>query len=253
MATHAEADTSEKLLEIVKEYKGDLVILLDLVMPEKGGIWAVNAIKEIAPNTEIVVLSGKTDKATVMSVIQLGALGFVSKEADTKEILEALRAAAKKERYLSKDISVHLLDAIEEDIKKGDKFKALSRRELQTMALAGEGYSISAISEILGLSVKTVSTYKSRIYTKLGISNSNELIKFTIDNNISYEDFIDVDDLEEEKKEVSKEELLKKDAEKRKRIMEKSLGTHGNRKENRPEKNEESDPVKQNERKLEKA
>lgn len=190
MSASGEYQTVEELIKFVEKRKTDnIVVLLDLMMPQKGGFWAISKIKETGKNIKVVVLSAKDDKSTVLTALKFGATGFVTKEADTKEILEAIRAMSRDERYISPSISNHILnDLVLVDYTASEK---LSQREMQTLALASEGHSLTEIAKILKLSVKTISTYKSRIFEKLSIRNNNELIKFAIDNNIHSEHFID--------------------------------------------------------------
>ena len=174
-----QASTSEELINFMKLAHYDIV-LLDLVMPEKGGIWSITQIHEFSPKTKIIILSGTEDKNIVYSAIKLGVDGFVT---------EAIRVVYDGERYISKNISTTLLESLQEF--SDPKTKKLSKRELQTMALAGEGKSLTQIAIILELSVKTVSTYKSRIFDKLHFANNNDLIKFAINNNIQSKYFLE--------------------------------------------------------------
>jgi len=187
----AEASNVE---DIVKNSSNDVfdVIVMDLVMPKRGGIWAIMKIKELNPATKIIVFSASDDKASVISALKLGADGYVSKQSDIKELVNAIYDVYNNKRFISPIIENEMKDYIEQDSFKS--MERLSKRELQTLALAGEGKSLTEISEKLDLSIKTISTYKSRIFDKLGCKNSNELIRFAIDNNLKSEYFIDEDE-----------------------------------------------------------
>lgn len=187
-----EAENTNALLKMVrrvnKKSNKKVVVLLDLVMPSEGGLWAIQRIKEVSKKIKVVVLSAKTDKQTILTAIKFGADGYVIKESDTDQIIEAVQAVARDEYYYSKNITATMFSPTEKVNLEKDR---LSKREIQTLALASEGHSLTEIAEILKLSVKTVGTYKSRIYKKLKIGNINELIKFALVNNIKSESFID--------------------------------------------------------------
>ncbi len=198
MSVLDEADTAEIAVEKVMETQVNPIVVIDLVMPEKGGLWAINKIQGISKKAHVIALSAKTDKSTVLSALKFGASGFVSKESDTKQILDAVRAVAEGERYISPEISNNILEDLAADDNGKSPFK-LSKREIQTLALAAEGNSLTAIAKRLDLSVKTISTYKSRIFTKLKLSNNNELIKFALDNHINSKHYFDKTDNSYEK------------------------------------------------------
>ncbi len=198
MSVLDEAETAEVAVEKVKDTQVTPIVIVDLVMPGKGGLWAINKINNVSKKSRVIALSAKTDKSTVLSALKFGAAGFVSKEADTKQILEAVRSVSNGERFISPEISNNIIEDLASDTEGKTPFK-LSKREIQTLALAAEGNSLTAIAKKLDLSVKTVSTYKSRIFTKLDLSNNNELIKFALDNHIHSADYFEKPDNSYEK------------------------------------------------------
>lgn len=183
----AEVKSVEALIKIIDKVHYD-IILLDLTIPQKGGIWALTQIMDQDIDNKIIIFSASNEKQIVLSTLNLGAMGFVNKESDTDEIIDAINEVYKGNIYISPSIEKIINKEISNI--KNKKTKKLSKRELQCFALSGEGKTITQIAEILGLSVKTVSTYKTRIFSKLGINNNSELIRFAIDHNLQSSFFI---------------------------------------------------------------
>lgn len=184
----AEVKSVEELIKTIDKVHYD-IILLDLTIPQKGGIWALTQIMDQDIDNKIIIFSASNEKQIVLSTLNLGAMGFVNKESDTDEIIDAINEVYKGNIYISPSIEKIINKEISNI--KNKKTKKLSKRELQCFALSGEGKTITQIAEILGLSVKTVSTYKTRIFSKLGINNNSELIRFAIDHNLQSSFFIE--------------------------------------------------------------
>lgn len=172
-----EADTGEEGLRLARELNPDIV-LLDVNMPGIGGIEALRKLKAHNPDTRVLVVSVHTEEPMPSRMLEAGADGYLSKSRAADEVLAAVQKVSRGERYLTADIAQQL--ALGRFNASSSPAEQLSEREMQVMMLVTRGKSIQEISEQLSLSPKTVSTYRYRIYEKLGVSNDVELTRFAI-------------------------------------------------------------------------
>jgi len=164
----AEATDGEELLEIVEEYKAD-VLLLDIEMPKINGITAIRKIKEIAPKLKIIVLTMHPEDIYGKTAKQLGANGYFLKDREPKKLIQTINKVYKGKT------------AFTEKAKKSQKREKpvkLSKREIEVLRLLSDGKSNKDISVELGISDKTVSTYKLRLLNKVGGKTVVDLIHF---------------------------------------------------------------------------
>jgi DNA-binding NarL/FixJ family response regulator len=148
----------------------------------------VNTMRQLAlecPNAKIVVLSMNTSTDYIAQALQAGASGYVAKNAGSRELIDAIFSVASGRRYLSRDLSLALSDAYISDQIAGNPLHILSPRERQVLQLVVQGTPSSAIAQLLGLSVSTVDTYRSRLKVKLGVDNTVDLVKFAIRNQLT--------------------------------------------------------------------
>src|SRR5690606_28347506 len=164
----AEASDGEELLEIIKDNEAD-VLLLDLDMPKMNGITAIRKIKEIAPNLKIIVLTMHPEDIYGKTALQMGASGYIIKDEEPKKLIESINRVLLGEQVFSKEIL---------DNKKRYKAIKLSQRESEVLKLLSSGKSNKNISEELGISDKTVSTYKLRLLNKIGGKSVVDLVNF---------------------------------------------------------------------------
>lgn len=160
------------------------VALLDIAMPELNGLEAVNLIKESVPDTQVVLLSMHIKDAYVYQALNSGALGYVLKASPTSDVLEAIRAANRKEHFLSSKINSKLISTF---LKNRDEkqpavsgYNLLSDREQQVFRLLVEGKSNAQIADILCISSKTVDKHRANTMRKLDIHNMVEMVKYAI-------------------------------------------------------------------------
>lgn len=180
IAVAGEAASAEELLRAQPDAD---VVVLDLSMPGIGGFEAIKMLHASRPRLGIVVLTMRAEDEYAVRCLRAGALGFVSKDASIEEITAAIHAAANGRRYMSDVVADALMAALVHP--NGDApHKSLSDRELEVLHLLGAGYGVTEISALLYLSVKTVSTYKTRIHQKLQISSIAGLIRYAVDNDL---------------------------------------------------------------------
>ena len=148
----------------------------------------VNTMRQLAaecPNVKIVVLSAHTSTDYIAQALQAGVRGYVAKNAGSSELIDAIYTVAAGRRYLSRDLSLALSDAYISDQIAGNPIHILSARERQVLQLVVQGTPSATIAQLLGLSVSTVDTYRSRLKVKLGVDTTVDLVKFAIRNQLT--------------------------------------------------------------------
>jgi len=173
-----EATSGEQALELITENDPD-VVLMDINMPGIGGLEATRKLLQRKPKLKIIVVTMHEDDMFAQRLLKAGAMGYLTKGAKVDEILLAVEAVMANQRYLCPSIAqqIALSQMAEEE---SSPFDSLSERELQVLLMMMDGQSISAISEKLCLSPKTVSTYRTRLYAKLGVQNDIELARLAL-------------------------------------------------------------------------
>ncbi len=159
------------------------VVLMDIAMPDMGGVEATQAIKETYPQAQILALTMHEDTAHFFRMLQAGASGYVLKGADPSELLSAIRAVFQNKAYLFPSLARKLVDDYLERLEVGeekDSYAKLTTREREVLKLIGEGYTSREIAEILFLSINTVERHRTNIMNKLGLHNKSQLIRFAV-------------------------------------------------------------------------
>jgi DNA-binding NarL/FixJ family response regulator len=157
------------------------VAVLDITMPGLGGIAAARRIRETCPDTQVVILSMHATKEHITQAMRAGARGYVLKECAGAELVKAVRSVHAGHSYTSQKVSDRMLDSFAEprpDAQPNDPLASLSGREREVFYLVIEGNSSAEIGDMLLLSPKTIETYRSRMYRKLGIGGLTELMRF---------------------------------------------------------------------------
>ena len=179
-----EAETGEEALAFLENNKVD-VVLMDINMPGMGGIEATRRINALPNPPRVVAVSAMIETPFPNKLLDAGARGYVSKGCSADELHAAISAAANDELFLSGDVAQSLaLGKLRDPKNTGDieGVKKLSAREFQCMMMIVNGQGTQEISELLELSPKTVSTYRHRLYEKIGVENDVELTHFAIRN-----------------------------------------------------------------------
>lgn len=159
------------------------VIICDISMPPgDSGIDAIKKIKEHAPKTPVLILSMHAPDQYAVRAIKAGAMGYLNKGVATLELVKAVNRVISGKKYLSEDVADILADAMEQ--KHDPSVEHLSDREFEVFKLMASGKSVSDISRQLMLSTNTISTFRLRVFEKMGFRNNLELIKYAIDNKI---------------------------------------------------------------------
>jgi two-component system invasion response regulator UvrY len=175
-----EASSGEEAVEQARALKPQ-VILMDVSMPGIGGLEATRKLAMSLPDAKVIVLSAQTAEPFPMRLMEAGASGYLTKDSAEDEIIIAIRRVNAGERYIAAEIARQLaLQAVNRNNSSGSPFDQLSQREMQVMIMATGGHSVQDISDKLNLSPKTVSTYRSRLFEKLGVANDVELTRLAM-------------------------------------------------------------------------
>jgi two-component system invasion response regulator UvrY len=181
-----EVETGEAAIDFIANNKVD-VVLMDVNMPGMGGIEATRRINDMPNGPKVVAVTAMIETPFPNKLLDAGARGYVSKGCSAEELIHAIEAAAKDELFLSGDVAQSLaLGKLRDPKQTGDieGVKKLSAREFQCMMMIVNGQGTQEISDVLELSPKTVSTYRHRLYEKIGVENDVELTHFAFRNNL---------------------------------------------------------------------
>ena len=182
----AEASNGLEAIGTAEKSRPD-VILMDIAMPELGGIEATAEIKKRLPETKVLILSQYDDKEYVSRLLKAGVSGYILKQALGTDLISAVRAVAKGESYLYSTIASKVIDgylgkASSPSVE--DPYEKLTDREKQVLKLLAEGHSHKEIASLLDISAKTVIAHQTNISEKLDLHARAALIKFAISRGI---------------------------------------------------------------------
>jgi len=175
-----EVGDGESLINEVSKNDFDLVIS-DLDMPGRSGLEALIQIKLIKPNLPVLILSIYAEDLYAIRVLKAGASGYLNKNAAPYELITAIQRISLGRKYITSELAEKLLVHMDSD---KEPHELLSNREFEIFKLLAVGKTITQIAEMLSLALTTVSTHRSRIMDKLGLSNNSELTRYAITQNI---------------------------------------------------------------------
>ena len=173
-----EAATGEEALAGLRAHDTD-VLLLDLSLPGQSGVDVLRAARQRHDRLRVLVLSGFPEERYALSMIRNGADGYLCKDCERDELIRAIRTVAQGRRYVSPRTAELLAGALA-GVSAALPHESLSERELQVFLRLAKGESVSGIADTLKLSVKTVSTYRSRLLEKLEVASNAELAAYAL-------------------------------------------------------------------------
>jgi DNA-binding NarL/FixJ family response regulator len=178
-----DAGTGQEALEMLRTKPCD-VLLLDLSLPDMSGLDVLRRIKSHHESIATLVLSAYPEKQYGLNVLRAGASGFVSKTAAPDELCRAIRAAVRGGRYVSPELAEVLVNGMQGPTGSEPPHAVLSEREFQIFCKLAEGQSVTEIGAALFLSVKTVSTYRTRILEKMGMKSNADMTYYAVKNDL---------------------------------------------------------------------
>jgi DNA-binding NarL/FixJ family response regulator len=182
MAVKDEAQDGSETLEKVLQNDYD-VVLLDISMPGRSGLEVLEDIKNQRPKLAVLILSMHPEEQYAVRALRAGASGYLTKASAPQELIGAIRKVASGGKYVTSSLAEKLADELEIDTEKLPH-ERLSNREHQVMLMLAAGKSVSDIADELCLSVKTISTYRTRIMDKMGMKKNAELTLYAVHNKL---------------------------------------------------------------------
>jgi two-component system invasion response regulator UvrY len=179
----AEASTGAEAMKVVGEAAPDL-LLLDVTLPDRSGIELLRDLLALHPKLKVLVLSIHPEEHYAVRALRAGARGYLTKDSAPEELVSAIARVTAGGRYVSEEIARQLAKWGEHQYGELPPHELLSDREFEVLRMIGGGKSVSQIAGELGVSVKTVSTYRTRILEKLGMESTAELIRYAVDHGL---------------------------------------------------------------------
>lgn len=186
IAVVGEADSGLAALEVAERVHPDVVVL-DLDMPGSDGMVALRGLEQVLPAVKVLVLTVHAERERLVPLLEAGAHGYLTKEAASQDLVEAIRVVAAGEVYVRPAVARLLAAAVvpQQAAKTArDRFQALSDREQTTLRLVAQGYTGAEIARQLGISTKTIDAYKHRVQEKLGLEHRTDYVRFAIEAGI---------------------------------------------------------------------
>ncbi|MEO7937386.1 MAG: response regulator transcription factor [Burkholderiaceae bacterium] len=178
----AEASNGRAALDIVRAGEVD-VIVLDISMPDQSGVDALAAIRARAPDLPVLILSSFPEEHYATTLLRQGASGYLNKDCDPQDIVSAIRTVHRGRKFITPGVAERLA----EGLSKGDDrlpHEQLSERELQVFLRLAKGETIGNLAVGMSLSVKTVSTYRTRIMEKMKLESNSDLTYYALKNGL---------------------------------------------------------------------
>jgi two-component system, NarL family, invasion response regulator UvrY len=177
-----EAANGREALDLVRAGAVD-VLVMDLSMPDQSGVDALAAIKAREPALPVLILSGFPEAHYATTLLRQGASGYLNKECDPEEIVTAIRTVFRGRKYITPAVAELLADGLGGN-PDALPHESLSEREFQVFLRLAKGETIGHIADGMSLSVKTVSTYRSRVMEKMKLASNSDLTYYALKNGL---------------------------------------------------------------------
>jgi DNA-binding NarL/FixJ family response regulator len=177
-----EAANGREALDLVRKGEVD-VLVMDLSMPDQSGVDALAAIKARAPELPVLILSGFPEAHYATTLLKQGASGYLNKECEPEEIVTAIRTVYRGRKYITSGVAQLLADGLGASGEKAPH-ELLSEREFQVFLRLAKGETIGHMADSMALSVKTVSTYRSRVMEKMNLESNSDLTYYALKNGL---------------------------------------------------------------------
>lgn len=183
IVVEGEAANAQDALRLVREQDFD-VALVDIAMPGKNGLELLRQLRVEKPKLAVLILSTYSEEVYAVRALKLGAAGYLTKDSPATALTAAVRKAASGGKYLSPALAEKLAGMIGGGGNGASSHESLSNRELEVLKMIAAGESLVKIAEILHLSPNTVTTYRTRILEKMGMTSNAELTRYAIENGL---------------------------------------------------------------------
>jgi DNA-binding NarL/FixJ family response regulator len=177
-----EADSGESLLREIRKTNYDVVVM-DMSMPGMGGLEALQRIKAVRPRLPVLILSIHPEDQLASRTLKAGASGYLNKASIPEELIRAIRQVMAGRKYVSAEYAAKLAAGLGSDGAQSPRHR-LSDREFQVFCSIVNGKPLTEIASDLGLSIKTIGTYRTRILEKMGLSTNAALVAYAVKNDL---------------------------------------------------------------------
>lgn len=177
-----EAGTPAEAVQLVSEQNWDVVVL-DLSLGGRSGLDVLKELKQIRPRLPVLILSMHSEEQYARRAFKAGAAGYITKDSSRVELLKAIDKVRRGGKYVSSTLAEKLIVYLETGAEASPQ-EALSDREFEVLRLITSGKTVSEIADLLGLSVKTISTYRARVLEKMHMETNAELTHYAVQNNL---------------------------------------------------------------------
>ncbi len=181
-AEFREAGTTYETLECVRREAWDIVVL-DVFLPGRSGLEVLHEMRQNRATLPVLVLSSAPEEQMALRVLKAGASGYLNKQAAAENLVQAVKRVIAGGKYVSETLAQKL--ALEAGRPNRSPHETLSDREFQVMHLLVSGKSLKEIAAELSLSVKTISTFHTRIWEKLGVKNDVEMVRYAMEHRLT--------------------------------------------------------------------
>ena len=171
----AEAEDGEQAVAAAEQTKPD-VVLLDLVMPRLGGVEAIGRIREVSPESRVIVLTSFFDDDKLFPAVRAGAAGYLLKDVQPHELVRAIKAVHDGNALLAPEVASRVLDELAATAERPRAADVLTAREREVLGLIAHGLSNKEIAQSLSIGEKTVKTHVSNILAKLGVQSRTQAV-----------------------------------------------------------------------------
>ncbi len=182
MRVTGEAENGMQAVRMAEDAAYD-VVLLDISMPDKHGIDVLKQLKANHPQLPVLILSMHPEEQYALRSMKAGAAGYLNKQSAPLQLVTAIRQVASGKKYISTELAEQLADGLSQGYQEL-LHQTLSNREYQTLCLMASGKKLSEMADIMSLSPKTVSVYRSRLLEKMKLKNNAEAIHYAISNHL---------------------------------------------------------------------
>jgi len=183
MSVVAEAASGPEAVDKVRTTRPDVVVM-DLSMPGQGGLETAHELKRLLPAVRILMLTSHPEDHFAVRALREGADGYMTKDTTPEVLVSAIHLLHGGHKYISPKLAEHLALSLR-DKTGGPPHQRLSTRELEILLMIGTGRTVGQIARELNLSVKTVSTYRTRILEKMNLRNNAEIMRYVLDQDLA--------------------------------------------------------------------
>jgi two-component system invasion response regulator UvrY len=183
MAVVAEASDGREAVRLVRQHQPDVAVI-DISMPEIGGLEVIHRLRPEFPDLPILVLTMHEEQQYAVRVIEAGAMGYITKKSAPEQLVTAIRKVHGGTRFLTEEAAEYLALHVAKGQTGKSPLDLLSARELQVLRRLALGHTNREIAQAYNISIKTVDTYRLRLLKKLELRNNAELSRFAIQNRL---------------------------------------------------------------------